>query len=277
MTTSELLDALGQECPNGVSFDPMAVRLIRNKVPFKDWQIDELKTVMCQLGSGLWFTREMISDDESWLAFENQTLEWLIEYGCFSVEQLFKDFCGLLQHIATPEDCVALLRHLDFTIAVWEKGDHLCFLPPPKLNEILVATSEKIAGWLEESDGMLTFNEIEQAMPHLTATALDGIREHFLPEVHEVEVCGLPCWRSSRSITLPEDFSEKLTIVVDTLVALDESVTVKKLEFALNLFYRTRLREEYSILDNDTFMRICAKHYRGGNYVFPKKRARKSK
>ncbi len=27
-----------------------------------------------------------------------------MEYGCFSVERLFRDFCGVFRHIATPED-----------------------------------------------------------------------------------------------------------------------------------------------------------------------------
>ena len=106
-------------------------------------------------------------------------------------------------------------------------------------------------------------------MPHLTAEALEGIRAQFLPEVHVAEVGGVPCWCSTEAIHLPEDFSEKLTTAVDTLVALDEKVSAANLEFALNLFYRTRFREEYALLDNDTFMRVCAKHYQGGNDVFP--------
>lgn len=269
MTTAELLAALARECPNGVSFDPMAVRLLRQKVPFKDWQIEDLKGAMFQLGSGLWFSREMISDDESRLAFEGQVMGWLREYGCFSVERLFEKFCGVFRHIATPEDCAAFLRHLGFTVAVWGKKDYFCSRPPSSLDDSLAAISEMITGWLEEVDGTLTFHEIEQAMPHLTIEALESILMHFLPEVHEAEVGGVPCWRSTEAITLPEDFSEKLTTVVDTLVALEEKVSAAKLEFALNLFYRTRFREEYALLDNDTFMRVCAKHYQGGNDVFP--------
>ena len=46
-------------------------------------------------------------------------------------------------------------------------------------------------------------------------------------------------------------------------------MSAAKLEFALNLFYRIRLREEYALQDNDTFMRVCAKHYQGENDVFP--------
>lgn len=269
MTTAELLAALARECPYGVSFDPMAVRLLRQKVPFEDWQIEDLKTAMFRLGNGLWFSREMILDVESRLAFEEQAMEWLMEYGCFSIERLFEDFCSVLLHIATPEDCAAFLRHLDFMVAVWGKGGYFCSLPSSNLDDSLAAISETIAGWIEEADGTLTFNEIEQALPHLTVEALESICAQLLPEVHEAVIGGVPCWRSTESITLPEDFSEKLTIIVDTLVALGEKVTAAKLEFALNLIYRTRLREEYALLNNDTFMRACAKHYQGGNDVFP--------
>lgn len=269
MTIAELLAVLAREYPNGMSFDPMAMRLLRQKVPFEDWQIENLKAEMFQLGNGLWFFREMISDDESWLVFEGQAMEWLLEHGCFSIERLLKDFCGVFRHIATPEDCAAFLRHFGFTVAVWGKGCYFCSLPPPNLDDSLAAISVTIAGWLEDADGTLTFHEMEQAMPHLTAEALESIRVHLLPEVHETEVGGVPCWCSTEAIPLPEDFSEKLTTAVDTLVALEERMSAANLEFALNLLYRIRFRKEYALPDNDTFLRVCAKHYLGGNDVFP--------
>jgi hypothetical protein len=229
----------------------------------------DLKAAMCQLGGGLWFSREMILDDESWREFPMMAAKWLTEHGCFSVERLFDEFCGVLRHIATQEDCAAFLQYVGFTVAPWGKGGLFCFLHQRSMNESLSTISKTIAGWLEDADGTLTFHEIEQAMPHLTAEALQGIRAHFLPEVHEAEVGGVPCWRSTEAMHLPEDFSEKLTTAVDTLVALEGRVSVANLEFALNLLYRIHFREEYALTDNDTFIRVCAKHYQGGNNVFP--------
>lgn len=277
MTTAELLAALARECPSGVSFNPMAVRLLRQKASFEDCQIEYLKAAMFQLGSGQWFSREMISDDESRLAFEGQATEWLMEFGCFSVERLFRNFSSVFQNISTPMDCATFLRHLSFTVTEWGKGGYFCYQSPPSLDDILLEISKTIAGWLEEADGTLTFHEIEQEMPYLTAEALESIRVHFLPEVHEAEVGGVPCWCSTEAIYLPDDFSEKLTTTVDTLVALEEKLSAANLEFALNLLYRIRFRKEYALPDNDTFLRICAKHYLGGNDVFPnskKSRAR---
>lgn len=268
MTITELLAVLARECHNGVSFDPMAVRLLRQKAPFEDWQIQDLKAAMFQLGNGLWFSRKMISDDDSLLAFHRQAMEWLTEHGCFSVERLFRDFCGVFRHVDTPGDCATFLRHLGFTVAVWGKGGCFCFQPLPSLNDSLAAISQRIVGWLEEADGTLPFHEIEQATLYLSADALEAIRVHFMPEVHVAEIGGVPCWCSTDAIHLPEDFSEIVTTVVDTLVALDEKVSVANLEFALNLLYRIRFRKEYALKDNDTFMRVCAKHYQGGNHVF---------
>lgn len=269
MTIDELLVALTREFPNGVSFNTMAMRLLRQKIPFEDCQVEDLKAEMFQRGDGLWFSRDMISDEESRSAFDWQVIDWLIEYGCFSVEQLFEQFRSVLHHISTLEDCADFLRHLGFTVTVWGNGGYFCSQPPPGLDASLTVIVESIARWLEEADGTLTFHEIEQAMPHLTAEALESIRVYFLPEVHKLEVGGVPCWRSAEAISLPEDFSDKLTTVVDTLVFLNEKVSAAKLEFALNLFYRTRFRQEYALLDNDTFMRVCAKHYQGRNNVFP--------
>ena len=269
MTTVELLAALARECPNGVSFDPMAVRLLRQKAPFEDWQIEDLKAAMFHLGSGLWFSREMISDAESLLAFEEQAWEWLDEHDCFSVERLFENFRGVLRHIATPKVCAAFLRYLGFKVATWGKRGYFCFLLLPNLDVYLQEISKTIAGWLEEANGTLTFHEIEAAMLHLTAEALENIRAQFLPGVHAAEVGGVPCWCSTEAIHLPEDFSEKLTTAVDTLVALEERMSAANLEFALNLLYRIRFRKEYALPDNDTFIRVCAKHYQGGNDVFP--------
>ena len=269
MTTDQLLEALAREYPNGVSFDPMALRLLRQKVPFADCQIEELKTEMFQFEDGLWFSREMISDDESRLAFREQAAKWLMKYGCFSVERLFESYCGVLHHISTPEYCAVFLRHLGFTVAVWGKGSLFCFQLSPSLDECLTATSKKIVVRLEEVGGTLSLNEIEEAMSHLTVEALEGIRAQFLPDVFKAEIGGVPCWRSEEAIPLPEDFAEKLTTAVDTLVMLDEKVTAAKLEFAMNLCYCIRFREEYALSDNGAFMRVCAKNYQGENDVFP--------
>jgi|GEM_PF-7069197 len=89
MPTGELLAILTREYPNGVSFEPMAVRLLRKKAPFTDSQIERLKAEMFQLGNGLWVSSKMISDNKSRLTFAEKANEWLKQYGCFSVEKNF--------------------------------------------------------------------------------------------------------------------------------------------------------------------------------------------
>jgi hypothetical protein len=269
VTMDYLMQILLREYPNGVSFAPMALRLLQQKVPLKESQIEGLKAQMFQLGDGLWFSSGMISDENAQAELRSQAATWMAEQGCFSVERLFEGFCSLLRNIATTEHFAAFLRHLGFTVAAWRNIGFFCFQPPASLDERLAEASKTIVELLEEADGMLALNEIEEAMPHLTAEALEGLRMQFLPEVHMTEVGGIPCWRDTKAIHLPDDFAERLTTAVDTLVALGEKVSAAKLGFALNLFYGIRFREEYALPDNGAFMRVCAKYYQGGNYAFP--------
>ncbi len=276
MTTAELLNALARECPDGVSFDPMALRLLRQKVPLEDLQIEDLKAGMFQRVDGRWFSGDMISDFETRVAFQDRAQDWVMEHGCFSVERLMERFRGVLRHIATPEDCARLLRYLGFTVeGMREKGGLFCVEGDWKTK--LAELENELATRLEEAGGTLPLHEIEEAMPHLTAEALESVRAQFLPDVHFTEIGGVPCWRSADAIPLPEDFAEKLTNAVDTLVALKEKVSAANLEFALNLCYCIHFRVEFALPDNGAFMRVCAKHYQGEEDAFPntkKSRAR---
>jgi hypothetical protein len=269
---ADVMEALLREYPNGVSFDPMAVRLLRKKFPLEDGRIRELRSAMLQLGGGLWFLPEMILDDRCRAAFKGQTIKWLTNHGCFSVERLFENYCHILRHIDTPEGCAAFLQHMGYTVSAWRNNGFFCFQPPSSLDERLAAISRTITELLGKKHGTLPVHEVETAMPHLTVKALAGIRAQYMREIHEVNIGGIPCWCNADTIPLPDDFAEKLTTAVDTLVALTEKVSVAKLEFALNLFYGFRFREEYALPDNNTFMRLCAKHYQGDNNVFPKAR-----
>lgn len=270
ITSSELVKALALEYPTGVSFAPIAIRLLRQKTPFQDCQIDDLKAEMFQLGNELWFSREMILDDASHLELLESAKNWLIEYGCFSVEQLYDSFRECLSNISTLEDFSTLLRYQGFTIGAWEKGGIFCFQPSSSLNEHLSQFLDKLNQKIRNAEGMLALNEIEEAFPHISPERLEHIRKHVMQGVHAVEIGGVPCWCSADVIPLPEDFPDRLTSVIDTLVELGEKLSISKLEFALNLFCRTRFREEYALQDNDTFLRVCAKHYQGRNDVFTK-------
>ena len=272
MEIAALLSELARECPNGISFDPMAVRLLRQKVPFEDCQIEKLKSEMFQLKNGLWFSREMIVDDESQVAILTQSMKWLVKYGYFSVQRLFEMLSGLFQHINISEDCAFFLKNLGFTVSERGKGGYFCSQPSLNLDESLAVTSKTIAGWLDDTNGTLPFHEIKQKLPHLSFQALESIREQFLSEIFVVEIGAISCWCSAEAIPLPEDFSEKVSTAIDTLVVLGKRLSAANIEFALNLYYRTHFRKDYALLDNATFMGICANHYKGQN-KFNKPRA----
>ena len=267
ITTSELLKLLSKECPGGVSFEPMAMRLLQHKIPLESDRIEELQNQMFQLENGLWFSSEMVADYQSRQAVSEHAEAWLFEYGYFSVEKLFDHFCDHFSQLISIENFAAFLRHLGFSVENCGKENLFCFSPQSSLQEYLATSSREITDYLDQADGTLIFNDIVMAMPHLTAEVLEYIRKKYLPEIQAAEVGGVPCWCSVEAILLPDDFAEKMTTTIDTLVMLDERVSSAKLEFALNLHYRMRVRKEYALLDDDTFIRVCAKYYQGENSV----------
>jgi hypothetical protein len=269
MTSAEIVTALTQVRPNGVSFEPLAVRLLRQQIPFLgDCAIEELKRLMFQLGSRHWFAKAMIADDDTLFDIKNQARKWLKVYGFFSVERLLQKFGPTMRHIATQEDCSVFLQHLQFMTTVWRKSGHFFVLPHGNLDEALKAAANTLTAHLDDANGLLIFDGIAQTMPHLSAVNLEAIRAHFLPHIHAGEVGGMYCWRNAESLALPEDFSEKLTAIVDTLYTLNEKISASNLSFALNLFYRVHFREEFGLQDNDALMRVCVEYYQGENSIF---------
>ncbi len=262
MVTDDLMKNLRRERPDGVSFDPMALRLLRQVVPFEDWQIEELKNEMFQLEDERWFCLDMIADDDIRLTIQKQATDWLEEYHCFSVDRLFENYYGGLRHVSTPEYFAFFLQHLGLAVAEYGNGGFYTFRSTSILRDSLISIAKSIAKWQEEADGILALDEIEGRLPYLTGEALEDIRTKFLPEIHIEEVGGVSCWRNLEAVHLPEDFADKLTDAVDTLLFLGKKVDTGHLEFALDLFYRTPFRETYNLMNRRVFVSTCAKHYK---------------
>jgi len=262
MITYDLMKILLRERPNGVSFDPMAVRLLRRLGPFKEEQIEELKDKMFQLRTGLWFFPDMIADNDTLTSLKEQAAKWETEYFCFSIDRLLENYSSVLHHISTQEDFVIFLRHLGFSVDKYG-GDFYCFISTSILKESLKLISKKIIKRIDDEGGELPLSEIEEMLPCLTSEALKNICTKFLPEIHIEEVGGIPCWRNSKAIHLPEDFSEKVTEAINALVVLGKTVNTGNLEFTLDILYLTPFRETYNLMNRSIFIRTCAEHYNG--------------
>lgn len=263
MKTADVIEVLLRERPDGVSFDPMSVRLLRQLIPFEDGLIEELKDEMFQLGDRLWFSLDMIAANDVRLTLQKQVSNWLLEYPCFSVNRLFENYSGMLRHISASEHFAVFLRQLGFSVAEYGQGGFYAFRSASNLGESLASIAKSISEGLERADGMQALNEIEEMLPYLTTEALEDIRTKFLPKIHVEDVGGILCWRSAEAVYLPEDFTEKITEAIDTLVELRKKVDTGNLEFALDLFYRVPFRETYNLSNRRVFISTCAKNYKG--------------
>lgn len=272
---SDLLEALQQQYPRGISFDPMSMRLLRQCVACDDAQVESLKScVLFQMKNNLWYSSEMILSSSSLVNLKEQASSWLENYGCFSVESLSAIFNSEVHNLIDIDDWACFLRFQNFTVKESSIYGYICIRQGCDIDDALSSISRDVMELLDNDDGMIALNEMETRFPVLSACILESIRKNFLPRVYVTEIRGITYWSKIADIFLPSDFSEKLTEIVETFHLVGERLTRTRLELALNLFYKVQFRHEYDLPDDDVFLELCAEHYHGLDVFFAKAKKR---
>lgn len=252
---------------DGISFEPMALRLLRKEMSLADEEIRELKSRLMMEIRGRWFFRPMIVGSEDWKALRERMKEWLDEFGFFSVGSLFAAFSHAFSHIGSPADCIPLLRYCRHDV-VDRKGVLLCAGRDGNIDDLLAGTAEDVREWLDEEGGELPLWRLEEDLPHMDSDSLELMRSLHLADVSVTTIGDLPCWSFAGDSLLPEDFSDKLTRAADTLAHVGRPVTIANLAFALDLLYCERFRAERRLEDDRIFLNACRRHYQGDADIF---------
>ncbi len=268
----ELLTQLSEEYPNGVSFEPLALRILCQKMSLNETQVETLKTELFQMKNGLWYHQNMILSIERQSLFEGKIREYFERYKLFSVAQLLAFFEGTLRHIKNVQDCALFLQYLGYSVEVWHRKHQLCVASRHTYINVLESVSHSISKYLESSNGTVSKEDICEKLPQFSVEVLDDIRTVFLPNVLETEISDTLCWSTVDTLILPEDFSERLSFVVNVLVSIGRNISVANITFALDLSYEMRFREEYSLEDDDVFKKICKSFYNGEHNIFSREK-----
>lgn len=216
---SKLQAVLVQEYPEGIPFDnPMALRLLKQKVDCQDWQLEALKAKAFQLSNKLWYFPEQCCDGATQGAIFEQAAAWLEQYGFLSLGKIRAVFGDRLRNISSDSDFIVVLRAIHF---IWQINGAYAVKATHKLANSQQEIAQLIEELIEDAAGVLEVHSIAAEFPHLDTDSLRTIVKTHLPEIYEAEENGLLFWRSSTSLSLPEDFSEVLTATVDQLIKLD--------------------------------------------------------
>ena len=271
MTLERLQWALMGECPGGISFEPMAMRLWKGKLAkITDGQIGQLKEKMFRRSDGIWLFAEQVADDSIRREIEGFADVCLRKAGYVTLPTLGMTFAGRLKLLHSPEDCVAFFTHC-FRDPPWslsrEQGvvalqRHSSAEP---LLALLKRDTARVSSMIDDAGGVLPRYDALAELSHLDEGSLTEIMKRLVPDVCMIDVDGIPCWQRIGAIHLPDDFSEKVTHIMDLLLELDFKVTPDNVNLALSMTYDVDFRKEYAQNNDALFRRIVETNYRGTN------------
>lgn len=273
---------LAKDNPYGVSFLPNSLRLWHRRagVGFDEAET-LLKPDMLQLGD-LWFCREMLADEAQWREIDAIAANALERHGFFSAGYFRGAIQNLAKNINTDADAFALLDFMGYDTADFE-GVKFCvadkFLPSlaeyldeeeferggPQgaLDVILPELGAKLYKLLEQNGKLWPADLVAGAFASLDPLALEKLRAACLPDVRVQDEQGLAVWIMPDSLALPDDFSEKITYVIDVLLRLNRTLGALTLGNALDILYGEDFRAEYDLKDDVAFLGQCQRAYDG--------------
>ena len=115
-------------------------------------------------------------------------------------------------------------------------------------------TEQKIADYLlkllKSGGGTVSKADAGEKLPFLDSKEIDRILTAHAPDVHEVIVAGIPCWRQFQ---LPENFEVHIKETIDKLEEMGFSTTLININLALSLRYGKNFQATYGL--NDTALK----------------------
>ncbi|MDE5833848.1 MAG: hypothetical protein K2H64_12890 [Desulfovibrio sp.] len=277
---------LAKDNPNGVSFEPLALRLWHKRAGVDFGSAESLLSPhMLKLGKS-WFCRPMLAPEETWTALDGWIGQNLEQYGFFSAGSFLRRVRSDMPKIKTESDAAALLEFMGYELADYQ-GRKFCvaedyspalagfisddvfeFLAPDdRLATILEGLRDNLSRRLRENGEIWIDDLLREDLPNLDAEALETIRNLLLPQAHAQDIDGRTVWSLPEAICLPEDFSEKITYVIDVWSKLKRGLGAATLGDSLNILYGLDFREEYGLTDNALFLEQCANAYAGQEYL----------
>lgn len=279
---------LARDNPNGISFEPLSMRLWCKQAGLDCADAEaRLAPHMLKLGK-LYFCRQMLAEDEKWLWLDKLISQNLEKYGFFSAGSFLKQIHNEIPKIRTENDAAALLAFIGYELAKY-RGHKFCvadaYMAPlsqymseeeferqtaeKRLESIMETLGERLADMLGEYGEIWPESLLREDFANLDAASLETLRQNYFPQAYARVINGQTEWSLPESIGLPEDFSEKITYVIDVLCKLNRNLGAETLGNALDILYGLDFRREHGVADAAIFLDQCAKAYAGQENVRP--------
>jgi len=169
-----------EQYPNGVTFGETTMRLISSRIGFSidQHKQDQITRLLFRRSDDVYFVIESIASEEILREIDVAARQWLDEYKCFEVGQLYE----LYRH-SLNESAITNLEDFEHLFLFWHKnsvrcishyGERICRINLPRIWEIFKGVAMKIVAVIqEEFGGTASLEDLQQRLPAFSGRLME--------------------------------------------------------------------------------------------------------
>lgn len=265
----EIFRIIKEQYPNGVTFGETTMRLVSSRVGFSinQHEQDQIKQLLFRRSDDVYFVIESISSEEILREMDATARQWLDEYKCFEVGQLYE----LYRH-SLNESVITNLEDFENLFLFWHKnnvrcishyGERICRINPARIWEIFKSVAEKLVAVIQkEFGGTASFEDLQQRLPAFSRRLIELIARNDSEELVRVEINDIICYQTLDTLGLRDDFTDILHHVLAQFDNLGLVPSEDNLNTALSLVMGVNFCKEYSIADSRTYRSLLTHYYK---------------
>lgn len=267
----EILDVLSAEYTNGFRFDSTALRLLSNKsgIELDDALQVVLRRQMFSRGDDIYFLLDSIADEITRNDIINIADQFLDEYGCFEISELYTlyeyrlnhniicntvDFERFYEFINTRNIRCVAAPYIGNRVARFSNGNVW-----NTFNEI---AAKIVAVTHDEYGGTISEDDLHSRFCAFSVDLLTKIIKNAAGELVRTEINGIIIYQTLDALGLTDNFSDILHSTLERLDDLGIAPSVEALHTALSLKIGVNFNIEYNIPDKSTYQRLITANYK---------------
>lgn len=267
----EVVETLRDKYVSGFRFETTYVNLLSSTsgIDVNAQMVLALKQMMFHRKDDIYFLLDGVSDGTTRSNIINSANCFLKKYNCFEICELYdlyKDELSI-NCIRNVEDFEAYFEQICTEsircIRVPGMGNRIVRYSNNSVDRIFGELSAKIVSFIsEEHFGSCNEEDLHIEFNAFSINLLTKIiRQYAADKLIRVEINDFICFQTFYALGLPENFSEILAEALDKLCSVGLEPTLEALHTVLSIDLGVNFKEEYNLLDWDTYRRLIAAMY----------------
>ena len=265
-----VIDILNKCYVDGLRFDATTLRLLENKVGISiDANIEKaLKLIMFKRNDDVYFMPSVATDARTQKKITEIADNWLDEYGCFEISQLYKLFANKLNKkcINDAENFGAFYRFINTQdvriVEFWGTKTKIVRISKSINNLFSDIAAKIIEITYGEHNGTISEEDLRNQFFAFSFELLACIIKERVVELVKTEINGIVCYQTLDAVGLSDDFSEILAETLEQIEELNLIPTEDVLHAALSIRLGVNFKHEYNIPDDKTYRRLVELYYK---------------